>query len=55
MMQRAVSTINSITPWIKVIDLYIQVKPDVAQALMDKLLEIKNKNHSTLSSLINEI
>lgn len=44
----------SITPWAKIVDLYIQVKPDVAQVLVDKLLEIKSKNRSVLSSLLNE-
>lgn len=44
----------SITPWARVVDLYIQVKPDVAQVLIDKLLEIKNKNRAALSSLLTE-
>lgn len=38
----------------RVVDLYIQVKPDVTQILIDKLLEIKNKNRGALSSLLNE-
>ena len=44
----------SITTWIRVVDLYIQVKPDVVQVIIDKLLEIKNKNHAALLSLLNE-
>lgn len=45
----------SITPWARIVDLYIQVKPDVTEVLIDKLLEIKNKNHSAFSSLLNEV
>jgi hypothetical protein len=44
----------SMTLWVRVIHLYIQVKPDVAQLLFDKLNEINDKNHLTLSLLLNE-
>lgn len=44
----------SITPWAKIVDLYTQVKPDVAQLLFKKLLEIKDRNHLPLSLLLNE-
>lgn len=44
----------SITPWAKVVDLYMQAKPDVAQLLFNKLVEIKDKNHFALSLLLNE-
>lgn len=44
----------SITPWARVVDLYMQVKPDIAQVLIDKLLEVKNKNQLAFSSLLNE-
>lgn len=44
----------SITPWARVVDLYIQVKPDVAQVLIDKLLEIREKCRNAISSLLNE-
>jgi hypothetical protein len=44
----------SITPWARVVDLYLQLKPDVAQALIDKLLEVKERNRTALSKLLNE-
>ncbi|OGT36243.1 MAG: hypothetical protein A3F11_06800 [Gammaproteobacteria bacterium RIFCSPHIGHO2_12_FULL_37_14] len=44
----------SITLWARVVDLYTQVKPDVAQVLIDKLLEIRDKNRSALSLLLTE-
>jgi hypothetical protein len=44
----------SITPWARIVDLYTQVKPDVTQLLFARLLEIKDKNHHSLSLLLNE-
>lgn len=44
----------SITPWAKVVDLYLKIKPDIEQMLVDNLLEIKNKNHFAFSTLLNE-
>ena len=44
----------SITPRARVVDLYIQVKPDIAQILFEKLIEVKDKNCFALSSLLNE-
>lgn len=44
----------SITPWAKVVDLYLQVKPDITKVLIDKLLEIKNNNCMGLLSLLTE-
>ncbi len=44
----------SITPWARIVDLYLQLKPDVAQVLINKLLEVKEKNHAALSMLLNE-
>jgi len=44
----------SITLWVKIVDLYLQVKPDVAQLLFNKLIDIKDKNHLALSLLLNE-
>lgn len=44
----------SITPWARVVDLFMQVKPDVTQILIDKLLEIKDKCRAAFSSLLNE-
>lgn len=49
-----ISSQFSITPWAKIVDLYIQLKPDVTQVLIDKLLEIKDKNRTALSSLLTE-
>ena len=44
----------SITPWVKVVDLYMQVKPDITKILIDKLLEMKEKNLISISSLLKE-
>jgi hypothetical protein len=45
----------SITPWARVADLYMQVKPEVTQMLIDRLLEIKNKNDAAFSLLLKEV
>jgi hypothetical protein len=45
----------SITPWARVVGLYLQVKPEVAQELTTKLLEISNKNTSAFMSLLVEV
>jgi len=42
----------SITPWARIVDLYLQVKPDIARILIDKLLEIREKNGTTVSLLL---
>lgn len=44
----------SITPWARVVDLYMQVKPEVANVLIERLLEIKGKNHAAFSALLVE-
>jgi hypothetical protein len=44
----------SITPWARIVDLYIQVNPEVTQVLFDKLLEIRHKNRAGVSLLLNE-
>lgn len=44
----------SITAWSKVVDIYTQVKPEVAQLLFNKLIETKDKHHLALSILLNE-
>lgn|SRR3990167_2316429 len=44
----------SITPWSRIVSLYLQVKPDIAQVLFDKLIEMKDKNYSALLLLLNE-
>ena len=45
----------SITPWARLVDLYLQVKPDIAQALINRLLDLKNKNAAAISLLLAEI
>ena len=44
----------SITPWIKIVNLYMQVQPNIAIALNDKLLKIQNKNDAAFSLLLGE-
>lgn len=44
----------SITPWARVVNLYMQVKPEVTQLLFNRLLERKDKKDLNLSSLLNE-
>ena len=33
----------SITPWVRVVDLFLQIKPELAKLLYDKLLEKRNE------------
>lgn len=42
----------TITPWARIADLYIQLKPDIAQLFFNKLLEIKDKSSTAALSLI---
>lgn len=45
----------SITPWAKLVDLYMQVNPAISQVLIEKLLlEVKNNNQKGFSSLLAE-
>lgn len=44
----------SITLWTRVTVLYMQVKPEIATILTDKLLDIKNKNNAAFLFLLNE-
>ena len=44
----------SVTAWSKVVDLYLQVKPDVARVLFDRLQFMVEKNHLSISSLVSE-
>ena len=44
----------SITPWSKIAELYIQVRPKIAGLLTEKLLEIINKDKASLIKLLNE-
>ncbi len=44
----------SIAPWARIVDLYMQVNPDIEQLLINKLIELKEKDHRTLSALLVE-
>lgn len=44
----------SITPWARVVNLYIQVNPDIEQTLIDQLIEVRNKKLAALSLLLTE-
>lgn len=44
----------SVTPWARVAGLYLQVKPDIAKLLLDKLIELKSKNPGAFSRLLSE-
>jgi hypothetical protein len=44
----------SMTPWVRIINLYTQVKPDVAQLLFKKLIEVMNTNHLAVSLMLSE-
>jgi hypothetical protein len=44
----------SVTPWARLVDLYLQVKPDTAQVLINRLLDLKNKNAAAISLLLTE-
>lgn len=43
----------SITSWVKIVELYLQVKPDVAKILRDKVGELKEKNDKCIDLLLN--
>lgn len=42
----------SITPWSRIVDLYIQVKPDIAQILIDRLIKFKEQHKAAFSLLL---
>jgi len=44
----------SITPWARIVDLYMQVKPEMSGLFFEKLIEAKEKHHFGLSLLLNE-
>lgn len=44
----------SITPLTRIVSLFLQVRPDIAQVLFDKLLDMKEKKHTGLLTLLNE-
>lgn len=44
----------SITFWTRIVDLYLQVKPEISQLFFEKLIEVKEKNNLSLSALLNE-
>jgi hypothetical protein len=45
----------SITPWTKIIDLYLKLKPEIEKILIEKLLDLREKNRAALSLLLHEI
>ena len=45
----------SITPWAKIVDLYLQVNPAISGVLFERLFEIKDQNRAGISTLLNEI
>ncbi len=42
----------SITFWIRIVKLYLQVKPDLAKELVDKLIELREKNSTSITCLL---
>ncbi|SRR5579883_2885406 len=44
----------SITPWARIVDLYMQVKPEVSKYFFDKLVEAREKHHFCLSLFLND-
>lgn len=44
----------SVTPWVRIVELYIQIKPDFARLLFEKLLEVKDQNREALMLLLRE-
>jgi len=44
----------SITLWAKIVGLYLQVRPDIARILYDKLFEMRDKDDKPLLLLLNE-
>jgi hypothetical protein len=48
------STQISITPWARIVGLYIQVNPDISRVLFERLLELSEKKQAGIASLVNE-
>jgi hypothetical protein len=44
----------SITPWARIVGLYIQVNPEISRVLFERLLELGDKNPGGISLLVNE-
>lgn len=44
----------SITPWSRIVNLYIQVNPDLKNILLNKLKELIEQNHVALTFLLND-
>lgn len=44
----------TITPWARLVDLYLQVKPEVAQLLFEKLATLANSNEGSTADLLND-
>lgn len=45
----------SVTPWTRIVDLFMQVRPDITKAVFEKLISIIEENNLKLSSILNEI
>lgn len=45
---------SSITLWARIVDIYMQVKPDIAQMLIVRLLDRINKNRDVIPLLLKE-
>lgn len=43
----------SITSWMRIVELFIQIRPEVSQMIIDKLIELKNNDFAYLFSLLN--
>lgn len=44
----------SITSWARIVDLYVQVKPEISKILVEQLLEMKERKLTPLTVLLNE-
>lgn len=42
----------SVTPWARVVDLYLKVKPEIKKELVNKLIEISDESGGEFSSLL---
>lgn len=45
----------SVTPWTRIVDLYMQVKPDISKTFHEKLVAALEIDNFRISSILNEI
>lgn len=45
----------SVTPWTRIVDLYMQVKPDISKIFHEKLIEKLEKDKCKISVILNEV